>query len=213
MHARFGRWLAWRADAEAAEDSFRRPIEAATRAGFPGDVARALTSISDLHHRYGPLDEEALESQRLSGAIEGSRKIFEGRRDALRGGLQSWRYGNLPDAHLALRRHLWECRLGGHFGAEFEAHRLIGELYAAAGMPVVATRHLVRGGDAKQAAPVAAQLPEPTDMVAELAHPAPWVLAAALTVIKAQADVIVDDQIPALVVELFRAARGVVDFV
>ncbi len=209
VHARYGRCLAWQADPASAEDSLRRAIEIATRAEVPGDVAEALVSVTVVRERYGPFDDETLDPHRLAGAIEGTRTLLRGRRDALRSALRSWRGGDKPATHRALRRYLWECRLSGHFASQLEAHRLLGELYAEASEPHWAIWHLIRAGRAKEAADIASSLAQPFDVTDAFVSPAPWIAAATLAVVAAEADLLSDEQVAALVPLLLRASAGV----
>jgi tetratricopeptide (TPR) repeat protein len=209
VHARHGRWLAWCARPEEAEDAYRRAIERATQAGLAGDVVEALGAIQQIRIRYGPIDGNLDEYQQLVRAVDARGTNLGGRRDALRAGLRNLQQDKPPEAHLALRRYLWETRLSGHFQAELEARRLLGNLYARAGEPAAAVWHLIRAGQAKEAAEIAGMLPFPLPLTSELAHLAPWVRASALEVLAAQADIRPAGEAATLVPMLLEATGGV----
>ena len=162
-----------------------------------------------VRERYRALDDETFEPHRLASAIQGSRAVLRGRRDALRTALQWWRRDDKPSTHRALRRYLWESRLSGHISSEIDAHRLLGELYAVSSEPGWAIWHLVQAGQAKEAAAIASGLSQPVDVADASASLAPWVAAAALAVVAAEADLLSDEQVDDLVPRLVEASTGV----
>jgi hypothetical protein len=209
VHQRYGRWLAWHAEPEGAEDAYRRAVEAATAADLPGDVVQALNAIRAVRQFYGPLDQETLTISSLTRAVKGTRTCVGGRFDPERIALEHLYRGSKPDALFELRRYLWEARIGGHFAAEIQAHEFLGSLYAASGVLSSAIRHFLRAGRDEKAAEAAACVTEVVELQDEIRSEAPWERASALAVVASQADVLSTESVAFHVPLLVMASAGV----
>jgi hypothetical protein len=203
--ARYGRWLAGKADPEPAEDAYWSAVDHATTAKLWGEAAEVLRSLAMLHMRFAFQQSDFVEPLLRARIVarEGEARYLPRRYDPKAAALEAWHRNNMPSAHQALSRYLWEARLGGHLAAELDASELLGDLYVATATPdtfVVqiggAVGHYINAGVAKKAkaqGAEAAELGEPFDVTEGLASPVPWERAAALAVVAAQADVVPDE--------------------
>jgi|GEM_PF-5011506 len=191
---------------------YRRAVEGATAAGFPGDVAEALYAIMMVRDIYGSIDEvsEIGEINEIAMAVRGTRTRLGARHSPRDHALAYLLQGSMPEAHLRLRRYLWEARLSGHFRAEREAHELLGDLYEKSDETDMAMEHRLLAGNAKEAAALAGRLSAPIDLRANLSHSAPWVQAAALAAIAKESKTLPSDHVVALVPTLLSLTGGAI---
>jgi len=203
VFARYARDRAWQADPQAAEDHWREAVERGCLARLNMDAADWLYAQRDLHVRYGPIDENLEEPHHLAQALRAvgsERQLIEQRRDPRELGLDRMQHGQLPEAADALRRYLRVSVVAGRWTNELDARQLLGDLFARAGEPAIAIKHLIRAGSAKQARQVAAGVGEQyLDVTDQLDRSAPWERAAAYQVVAEQGDLVPDAQASAIV--------------
>jgi hypothetical protein len=208
--ARYGRWLAGKADPEPAEDAYWCAVDHATTAKLWGEAAEALRSLAMLHMRFTFQQSDFVEPllRARTVAREGEARYLPRRYDPKAAALEAWHKSgwnknSMRSAHQDLSRYLWEARLCGHLAAELYASELLGDLYVATATPDTfvaqigaAVGHYINAGVAKKAkeqAAEAAELGVAFDVSEGLASPVPWERAAALAVVAAQADVVPDE--------------------
>jgi hypothetical protein len=195
--ARYARDRAWKADPQAAEDSWREAVERGCLARLNGDAADWLYAQRDLHVRYGPIDETLEEPHHLAQALRaagGAQRLIEQRRDPRELGLDRMQHGQWPEAADALRRYLRFSVIAGRWTNELDAHQLLAALFAQTGEPGLAVQHLIRAGAAKRAREIAEGVGERyLDVTDQLDRPAPWERAVAYQVIAEQGDLVPDD--------------------
>jgi hypothetical protein len=218
--ARYGRWLARKADPEPAEDAYWPAVDHATTAKLWGEAAEALRSLATLHIRFwfqkSDFAEPLLRARTV--AREGEARYLPRRYDPRAAALEAWHKDSMPDAHQALSRYLWEARVCGHLAAELDVHELLGDLYVATATPDTfvarigaAVGHYITAGEAKKArahAAEAAELGVAFDVTAALASPIPWERAAGLAVVAAQADVVPDELLEPTLRAVLAATAG-----
>jgi hypothetical protein len=103
-----------------------------------------------------------------------------------------------PSAADSLRRYLRECVVAGHWGSEFAAHELLGDLFARTGERETAAVHFVRTGAHKKLEALLESGPY-VDLTEQLERPSKWERAAAYRALVAEADFVPDDQIACIV--------------
>jgi hypothetical protein len=218
--ARYGRWLAGKADPEPAEDAYWRAVDHATTAKLWGEAAEALRSLAMLHMRFAFQESDFVEPllRARTVAREGEAGYLPRRYDPKAAALEAWHKNKMPSAHQDLSRYLWEARLCGHLAAELDASELLGDLYVATATPDTfvahigaAIGHFINAGVAKKAkeqAAEAADLGEAFDVTEALASPVPWERAAALAVVAAQADVVPDELLEPTLQAVVAATAG-----
>ena len=218
--ARYGRWLAGKADPEPAEDAYWRAVDHATTAKLWGEAAEALRSLATLHMRFAFQESDFVEPllRARTVAREGEARYLPRRYDPKAAALEAWHKNNMPSAHQDLSRYLWEARLCGHLAAELYASELLGDLYVATATPDTfvahigaAIGHYINAAVAKKAkeqAAEAAELGEAFDVTEALASPVPWERAAALAVVAAQADVVPDELLEPTLRAVLAATAG-----
>jgi hypothetical protein len=203
VFARYARTRAWQADPQAAEDHWREAVERGSLVRLNDDAADWLYAQRELHVRYGPIDDKLEEPHHLAQALRavGSEKrLVEQRRDPRELGLDRMQRGQLPEAADALRRYLRVSVVAGRWSNEVDAHQLLGDLFARAGEPAIAIKHLIRAGSAKQAREIAAGVGEHyLDVTDQLDRSAPWERAAAYQVLAEQGDLVPDAEALAIV--------------
>jgi hypothetical protein len=116
--------------------------------------------------------------------------------------------GKLPDAHRYFRRYLWQSRISGHLQDEFEARKLLGDLYQAAGEAEAALGNYIRSGALKDAVRLAKGAP-PSDVGEFFGNPAPWIAATAIGVFAARGDLAPEAVVADVAPELIRLTNGV----
>lgn len=215
VFARYARSRAWQADPQAAEDHWREAVERGCLARLNDDAADWLYAQRQLHVRYGPIDDTLEEPHHLAQALRavGSEKrLVEQRRDPRELGLDRMQRGQLPEAADALRRYLRVSVVAGRWSNELDAHQLLGDLFARAGEPAIAIKHLIRAGSAKQAREIAAGVGEHyLDVTDQLDRSAPWERAAAYQVIAEQGDLVPDAEASAIVERALQAIDAVAE--
>src|SRR6266508_160828 len=172
--ARYGRWLAGKADPEPAEEAYWRAVDHATTAKLWGEAAEALRSLAMLHMRFAFQQSDFVEPllRARTVAREGEARYLPRRYDPKAAALEAWHKSGwsksgMPSAHQDLSRYLWEARLCGHLAAELYASELLGDLYVATATPDTfvaqigaAVGHYINAGVAKKAKEQAAEAAE-----------------------------------------------------
>lgn len=209
LHARRGRYLAWRGEPEAADKSYRLAIGQACQANLNAEAAAALRSIWLIGARYG------LPEKDWQGALDLARTVRSFGGDYLQSGYDRRAAGlsELADDRLSsalpdLQAYLRLSVVSGRFAAEIDAHSLFGKLYSQAGEAKLATRHYIRSGDLKAVEQLLAGAPSYLDCTGELIRRAPWERATALAALAAEGDLIPDDQTERLARAALDHTRG-----
>jgi hypothetical protein len=168
--ARYGRWLAGKADPEPAEEAYWRAVDHATTTKLWGEAAEALRSVATLHMRFpfprSDFAEPLLRARTV--AREGEARYLPRRYDPKAAALHAWHKGSMPAAHQDLFRYLRAARVCGHLAAELDARQLLGDLYVATATPDTAVTqtgaavgHYIAAGEAKKAKEQAAEAAQP----------------------------------------------------
>jgi hypothetical protein len=206
---RYGRWLIFHKEPEKAEQALQGAALSATEAGLTGDAAAALHNIRLAHSFYGPLDEYLYRGYLLIRSTSGGPTYFGRQSDARSVALEALERGNLPEAHRALRRHLYEGRLAAHVADELSALELLGDLYVKTNEIPRAVAHYIQSGKADKVKETAAGLAEVVPIRKDFMIVAPWQAAAGISQIEAQGDVVKRSDAEWLVPNLLMAAQGV----
>jgi tetratricopeptide (TPR) repeat protein len=213
VQLRYGRWLAWEAEPEGAEDAYRRAVLPATEAGLDGDAKEALFAMQELQLRYGsaqlPQLQETLDRGRVARSIPGNERQFSGQSDSFRVALTSLHEGRFPDAHRAMRRFLWESVVGGHLRSELQAHELLGRLYADSGEHEAGLRHLVWAGAYEQVGKILVTADALNSLWGEASKQVPWVLVALLSAVEARGDLMSSEEVEQELTDLVSLTNGV----
>ncbi len=194
---RRGRFLAWSGEPGLARDAFGQAIERAVLLAANDDAGEWIHATRYLDIRYGPVSEQVNEGYRRIQALNaaGSKSRLYGHltspREKVLRNLHDEKY---PAAADAGRRFLRECVVAAHWGSEFEAHTILGDLYATTGEPDLAARHYVRAGEHKKLESLLRDGPY-VDVRGELSRPAPWERASVYRAVVAQADLVPDGHV------------------
>jgi hypothetical protein len=208
VFVRQGRWLANRAQPDAAVDSFLQSIAPHSRAGWLGDAAEALYSIVDILHEYGP-DEQWGQYFERARLVKDQPRRFVGDRDYHAGALSSLHEEHFAEAHRLIRRLLWQAVVAGHTTDERRARNLLGDLYARSGDHGPALANYVLAGQAKEAAQQVEAIGSYVEIPLATEPGRPWVLASQLKALEAEADLVPEAVARALFPSLMKAAQGV----
>jgi hypothetical protein len=208
VHARHGRWLAWRGVPREAEEAYRCAVMAGTAAGLYGDVAEFMHAMGCIRQRYGPIDTSLEQLHQRAEAVPSTPTYLGDVTDPLLSGLARLQEGKPDLAHFPLRHHLWRTVVSGHLLRELQVNTLLGDLYASNQALPDALGHYIRAGQAKKARMVAGSLPH-VDPRGYLRETPPWEQAVALAALAAQGDLLTAEEVRVLVPDLVIAARGV----
>jgi tetratricopeptide (TPR) repeat protein len=208
--ARRGRYLAWQAQPDEAEDYYRWAVDRASAVELFGEAAHHLRAVSTLSLLYGFEDNDPQEALTLAQAIatRGTDTYLATAYDPHDAALEELLDNRLPTALQQLRRYLRETVVSGHFARELDAHELLGDLYVRSGIFELAARHYIRAGKAKKLEQALAGLDDYIDCNGELERTAPWERASALRATAAQGDLVPDGDVPRLVVWALDNAKG-----
>ncbi len=210
---RRGRYLAWRNEPDLARDAFGQAIERGVLLNANDDAGEWINSTHHLDIRYGPMTDLMIEASRkiqalnAAGSEQRSFKHLTSPRERVLAYLHEEKY---PAASDAGRRYLRECVVAGHWGSEFEAHMLLGDLFAKTGEPAIAARHYIRAGAQKKLELLLRDGPY-VDIRRELLRVAPWERAATYRAIVSEADIVPDDHVDEIVTAALADAQAATD--
>jgi len=210
---RRGRYLAWHNEPDLARDAFSQAIERGVLLNANDDAGEWIHSTGYLDIRYGPItdlmDEAHRKIQALNAAGSEQRTFrhLTNPRERVLAYLHEEKY---PAASDAGRRYLRECVVAGHWGSEFEAHTLLGDLFAKTGEPEIAARHYIRASAQKKLEMLLRDGPY-VDVRRELLRLAPWERAATYRAIVSEADLVPDDHVDEIVAAALADAQAVTD--
>lgn len=210
---RHGRFLAWNGEPSLARDALAQAVERAVLLSANDDAREWIHATRYLDIRYGPLSDQVNEAYRRIQALNtaGSKTRLYGHLTSPREKVLRYLHDEkYPMAAEAGRRYLRECVVAGHWGSEFEAHTLLGDLYASNGEPGLAARHYVRAGEHKKLVSLLHDGPY-VDVRAELSRPAPWERASVYRAVVAQADLVPDGHVNEIVGSAMVDAQSVTD--
>jgi hypothetical protein len=202
--ARAARRFAIHGDPQRARTLYRQSILAAGESGFFGDVRGALRALFILDAEVG--EWRFAHHKELVDALPNRRMAAQSRQDHMYGVLESAHDNKLPDAKSDARLAIRQNLVGGHLLDEQHAHRLFGDVLAAAQYPVAAVHQYVIAGQGKRAMEVAAGLPEPAGVEACLDAGLRARRAAAIQVVQVQARLLADKDVEQLVGQLLDVA-------
>lgn len=212
--ARHARHLALALRPDESEVRWYEAIERACNAGKYDDAADWLYAVRALRVKFDRVDGTIDDCHRSALALRamGGGTILPEPYSAKERALSALREEKWTDALEALRRFAWRSTVIASLADELEAHRLLGELFAATRRPTEAARHMIVAGDLDGLKRLAASAPdEPLKMDADSLPQTPWERAAAFTYVSAAADLLVDDdakQWTSLALREVLAARG-----
>jgi hypothetical protein len=207
--ARHGRHLATRGDRDLADASWSEAIEQGCLAGLHEDASDWLYARRSLAMRYSVPGEDvwhpiaaALRARPAQPPVSAAPGNVRER------ALEALHNGKPREAALRLRRLLRDDVVSGSWQGEQDTRSLLASVYADVGEAVLAARHLIAAGAAKQAEELAARIGDMyLDVRDHLASPTYWTAATAYRLIAAQGDLMPD----AHVAEIASAALTVLD--
>ena len=188
-----------------AIDLWRRSIIQTCQDRLYGDVRDLFRAI-----QYVAIETDPSQLPDLAQVAEGlpnQERLLAGAGEPALAAFEASHNGNLPDAFEDARRCLREARLAGHLCEEMIYLRLFGDVLASADEPAAAVQVLAAAGEGKKAAGHAARLSELVDMGYLLTLPFSRPVAAAAEVVGAQAQLIPDEQVTAIVATLLGIAE------
>ena len=188
-----------------AIDLWRRSIMQACQDRLYGDVRDLFRAI-----HYVAIETDPSQLPDLAQVAEGlpnQERLLAGAGEPALAAFEASHNGDLPDAFEDARRCLREARLAGHLCEEMIYLRLFGDVLASADEPAAAVQVLAAVGESKKATGHAARLSELVDMGYLLALPFSRPVAAAAEVVGAQAQLIPDEQVNAIVATLLDIAE------
>lgn len=200
VHSRAAYAFATHGDLSRAERMWRRAVIHSSRDGFYGDARNALRALRTAYSDARQLLD--LDVTTLTQAMPNRRQLLEGRPDPAAGAFESAQLGKLPEARGACRRWQRQARLSGHLNQERLARRQHGRVLLAADEPHAAVECFVTGGDVKQAAATAMELPRRSPTWIWTTSQQQHQRAAAIAVARTQTALIPDAEVPAYALSL-----------
>lgn len=195
--ARRARYDALRAAFADADDEWREAVADACLARSHADAADWLYSQRFIASRASGIFEDQWHplAQALSDLPSGPR-IVAVADDAREKSLAAIHYKEPRAAAINLRRYLLDAIRSASFPDEYEARRLLAEVYRDSGDLPLAARYAIHGGDYKAARTVAVAFgDEYHDVTGLFKGPLSWVVGSALEFATEQADLILDDDV------------------
>ena len=187
-----------RGEVERADDLWRQSILVSSEDGYYGDARHAMRASRLLNADGGRMQATGLDV--VTSALPNRRRLIAAAYDPALAALEAMNNDKLPDAFGDTRRYVWQSRIAGHLQEELIALSYLGDVVAASGQLLTgAVQTYVAAGQAKKAAELAIRLPELVDVHRWLHSPVRRRRAAAVQVIHAQAHVVPDQQVAALV--------------
>jgi hypothetical protein len=205
--ARHARYTALQADFNEADDTWSEAIGEACLAHRHTDAADWLYSQRFISNRYrGPPEDQWQALARALTDLPTQPRIVTTANDCRERALAALHFEEPRVAAINLRRHLLDAIRSGSLNDELDARRLLGQTYCDTENLGLAAYYSISGGDYEAASAAAAAFGDVYHDVTELMKgPLSWVVASALQFATAQADLVPDDDLDA-VVELAFAA-------
>lgn len=197
--ARHARFLADRADPDAADADWNEAVEQGCLAKIHTDAANWLYSQAMLATRYRALLRDPYRP--LASALEA-----EAGQPPVAGASTSSRERALSDLHdrklrpaaIRLQRCLRDAVVGASWADEHDARQMLADVLQQSGELELAARHLILAGSANVVHVLGRRTDQYLDMTEYLEEPTYWVKASALRLIAAQADLVPDAQVEAI---------------
>jgi hypothetical protein len=202
--ARHARYLADRADPEAADAEWNEAVEQGCLAKIHADAANWLYSQRMLASRYRPRIGDPYHP--LASALNaeaGQPPVAGASTSARERALAELHDQKLRPAAIRLQRYLRDSAVSGSWAGEHDARRMLADVLRRSGELRLAARHLILAGLADAAHDLAREASQYLDVTRYLDAPGYWVKASALRLIAAQADLVPDDQAAAVAERAF----------
>ena len=197
--ARHARYLANRADPDAADAEWNEAVEQGCLAKIHADAANWLYSQRMLASRYRPQPRDPYHP--LASALNaeaGQPPVAGASTSARERALAELHDQKLRPAAIRLQRYLRDSAASASWADEHDARRLLADVLKRSGELQLAARHLILGGTADAAHDLGREASQYLDVTGYLDEPAYWVMASALRLTAAQADLVPDDQVAAI---------------
>ena len=202
--ARHARYLADRADPEAADAEWNEAVEQGCLAKIHGDAANWLYSQRMLASRYRPQLKDPYHPLASALNAEGGQPPVAGASTSARErALAELHDQKLRAAAIRLQRYLRDSMASASWADEHDARRLLADVLKRSGELRLAARHLILAGIADAAYDLGREVSRYLEVTEYLEEPAYWVKASALRLIAAQADLVPDDQVAAIAEKAF----------
>lgn len=189
---------------ERAENLWRRSVLMASEAGFYGDVRNSLRAMQLLHSDSARIPVTGLDI--VVRALPNQQRLLAGSSNAVLRAFEAVLGEKFVDAFGSTRRDLWESRIAGHLLEELLALRLFGDVLLGSGHPVEAVQCYVLAGESTKAVKAAKPLTTRAEVDRWLSSPIRRRRAAAIKTLAAQARLIGDDEVLAVVETLLGLA-------
>jgi hypothetical protein len=194
-----------RGSVDRATTLWRQSILASSEEGFFGDVRNAMRASDMLSSDRDIWTFPGISI--VASALPDNRRILSGSGDPALAALDAAHEGKLPDAFGDARRYIWESRISGHLLEEMLAMSLFGDVVAEGGSQAAAVICYVLAGEADKAAKLAATVPDLIGVSLWISSGVRRRRAAAIRVAGAQALLVNDEDVLAVVETLLRAAK------
>ncbi|WP_428339087.1 hypothetical protein [Mycobacterium sp.] len=209
--ARYARFSTWRGAYIEANQVWAEAINHACLAHRHEDAADWLYSQRFVMTRHEPVFGDRWHPVARSLADLPSRpRLVTSTSTSRESALSALRQDRKRLAAMHLRRYLCDAIRSGSLNDEIDARILLGGLYAETNQPKLAARQLILGHDYEAARSVAQSLGDAYFDVSDLiASPVSWVAASAFEFVAAEADLVPDTEVGALVQSALAAIEDV----
>lgn len=194
-------------DHERASVLWRQSILASSEDGYYGDTRGAIRASGLTMSDRGIL--QFLGPAGDMSSLPNRQRLLAAAFDPALAALEAAHHDKLTDAFGDARRCLWECRLAGHLQDELHALSLFGDVLAAAGHATEAVEIYVHGGADDKAVAHSKFLSGIVDVHRWTSSGLRARRAAAIQLIKTQANTVPDGAVKRIVNELLDMAAGV----
>lgn len=202
--ARHARYLASRADPDAADAEWNEAVEQGCLAKIHADAANWLYSQRMLASRYRPrLGDPYHPLASALNAEAGQPPVTGASTSARDRALAELRDQKLRPAAIRLQRYLRDSAASASWADEHDARRMLADVLKRSGELQLAAHHLILAGLADAGHDLGREATQYLDVTIYLDEPAYWVKASALRLIAAEADLVPDDQVAAITEKAF----------
>lgn len=209
--ARYARYVMWRGDHDGANQSWAEAINNACLAHRHEDATNWLYSQRFVINRHVPVFGDQWHPLARSLSDLPSRpRLVTSTSSSRENALAALRNDEKRLAAVHLRRYRCDAIRSGALAEEIDARRLLGGLYAETNQPALAARQMILGHDYEAACSLASSFGDSyLDVFDLIASPVSWVVATAFEFLGAEADLIPDASVSALIDAALSAIESV----
>ncbi len=193
--------FAVRGHTDRAVTLWRQSILASSEERLYGDARNASDSSRLLDLERGVLSPGL-------DTLPNDHRALSGSYDPALAALAAAHRGKLPDAFGDARRYIWESRLAGHLAEEMRAMSLFGDVLREGDQKSAAVACYILAGDSEKAGETARELPALADVSTWISSSLRRRKSAAIQVTGAQAPLVDDGEVLAVIGMLTQAADG-----